>query len=283
MSPKVTYAASDGNLKKLVSLIRDLWGCPVQADDEGNDVSTEVLYLRRPSDGSFWRFTINIDYFAVQGDGTWWHDHRFPAGFAFTANSAGQMARYRDWYEGKKDQSRWLLETAMRTIDEAADTPFGRATRLLPLVDGAFLGGECPYPELGEKERLKDKDWTRYGGYFHTDHSIREEFFQPGPAKPDTVKDAEWLQDFTYLYDEGESDHARLVAGEGVPPAEIEAALGPRREWRRIPRSSRRPGGVLIRAAGAIRERIGLDKELAASIEKVREWRLTPEERAALV
>jgi hypothetical protein len=283
VSPKVAYAASDGNLKHLVSLVRELWGCPVQEDEEGNDVSKEHLYLKKPGDGSLWNFEINTDYFAAQGDLTWWHDHRFPGGVAFTANSAGHMARYREWYEGKTDQSRWLLETAMRTIDEAADTPFGRATRLLPLVGGAFLGGECPFPGLGDKERLKGKDWTRYAGYFHTDHSIREEFFQPGPAKPDSVKEAEWLQDFTYLYDKSESDHARLVAGEALSAAEVEAVLGPRRDWRRIPRPSRGPGGVLVRAAGAIRERIGLDQELVASMEKVREWRLTSEERAELV
>ena len=102
-------------------------------------------------------------------------------------------------------------------------------------------------------------------------------------TKPDAVKEAEWLQDFTYLYDEAEGDHASLVGGEPVSSSEIESALGPRSEWRRIPRSTRSASGLLIRAAGVIRENLGLDKDLAASLEECGKWRLGPEERAELL
>jgi hypothetical protein len=258
--------------------MRELWGCPVRKDSEGNDIATETLYLRRP-DGSYCRFGVNLDFFAVQGDGRWWHDHRIPGGIAFTANATGHMARYREWYEKKpSDQNHWTLNTAMRTIAGSKHTQWGTATALLPLENEQPIAAKsCPFQLEGS---VKGKDWTRYRGYYDTDHSVRDEFFQAGPERPTLGNQQDWLQDFTYIYDPHNSEHTALMVGEEVSGEEIERELGPIESWRR------RPGNLRIRAdqftkyaVGAIgRIRSGRLRESLAICQK---WKLSDEELAA--
>lgn len=76
----------DGNSKhtKLGAGRRSRLGC---------DRSRGYLYLKNPQTKAYHGFRFNLDFFAAAGDGTWWHDHRFPGGVAFTANATGHMKR----------------------------------------------------------------------------------------------------------------------------------------------------------------------------------------------
>ena len=41
ISPSLTWAAPDANLKAFASRVRQLWGCPIQKDERGNDRAWE--------------------------------------------------------------------------------------------------------------------------------------------------------------------------------------------------------------------------------------------------
>lgn len=227
-SERVAYARPDGNLRRFAECLRDLWGCPAEQTNHGL-VNTESLYLERPSDSLTLRFIFSVDFFAAQGDGRWWEDHRVPGGIAFTANSAGHMRLYREWYQGKSSQIEWVLKTAMETIDYAADTPFGKATWLKPIINNRVVVDRlaCPFADPSAlKDKLKGKDWTRYGGHLHTDLSIRSEFFYERPEKSAEIQAQEYLQDFTYIFDTGSHDHVRFIAGQNVSSEEVVSAIG---------------------------------------------------------
>jgi hypothetical protein len=82
-----------------------------------NTVTSDYLYMRNPQTGVYHGFQFNIDFFAAAGDGSWWHDHRFPGGIAFTANAPGHMKCFLDWYdEPGQDHGAWALTQAMMTI-----------------------------------------------------------------------------------------------------------------------------------------------------------------------
>src|SRR5262249_42747389 len=153
------------DFRLFVERFLELWGCRLTTEDHGT-VHWESLFLERPDDRELFSFSIGIDFFASQGDGRWWQDHRVPGGIAFTANSVGHMGRYREWYEHKTNQEEWLLATAMGTIDLAADTQYGRATWLRDIsADGRPILPDvpCPFSNFENlKQSLRGKDWTRY-------------------------------------------------------------------------------------------------------------------------
>jgi hypothetical protein len=241
-SHRVANAAPDAALQAFAEKIRELWNCTA-ADTGLGPVHWETLYLQNPADSNYVKFEFTIDFFAAAGDGRWWHDHRAPGGLLFTANSVGHMMRHREWYLGLKDQKDWVIQNAMLTIDGAAETPYGPATWLRPLKqNGLPIVSQlrCPFLQPDRvRSDLKDKDWTRYSGYLHADHSIRPEFFlgqDPGPT-PDVVSN-EFLQHFSYLYNGAERDHIRFIAGIPVSEQEVIAELGPVSEWTQIARRS---------------------------------------------
>jgi hypothetical protein len=90
---------------------------------------------------------FNVDFFACAGDGRWWHDHRFPGGIAYTANSTGHMMRFRDWYQAKDQSEAWGLKQAMLNLYYSVlclarpgpvDLP-GVVLRDLPVVQAVVL------------------------------------------------------------------------------------------------------------------------------------------------
>lgn len=274
---RIAEAAPDDRLLALALAFRKLWGCVVKTDTEGNDVAFETLYLKVPGTERFVKFTFSIDYFGAQGDGRWWHDHRVPGGMAFTANSAGHMKRYREWYEKKTHQSEWLVRTAMLTIDEAADTPYGKATWLRELTEDGrpFVDGVgCPIAKEPLPQRLVGKDWTRYGGHLYSDHSIRREFFRTEPEKPSDLTDTHWLEDFTYIYDGTTPDHVRFIEGEPASLEDIEAELGKRREWRTI--QGPRPKQLIRDAVSPVPEEHA--QRIASALDEAQRWALTVSE-----
>jgi len=144
------------------------------------------------------------------------------------------MARYREWYEDRPNQTEWMVKHAMGTIQEAAETKYGRATWLLPLSDGRPVAEKLECPFSNPDRRLAGKDWTKYGGYLHTDHSIRSEFFSLDAEKPASVREGVYLEDFTYLYDRRSSEFRRFIEGEA---SSVEAAydeLGEPDTWQKL-------------------------------------------------
>jgi len=129
-TPRVTFAAPDGNLRAFSDRILDLagWEPGRRGARRKNTVTSDFLYLKNPVDGGFFGFRFNADFFACAGDGRWWHDHRFPGGIAITANSTGHMMRFREWYQGKEQSESWGLKQAMFTIQNAAPTGSTAAT-----------------------------------------------------------------------------------------------------------------------------------------------------------
>ena len=118
-SPHVMEAAADDNLRRFADRLLELtgWKPERQAKRGENAISSDFLYLKHPQTGAYHGFRFNLDFFAAAGDGTWWHDHRFPGGIAFTANATGHMKAFLDWYsEPGRDHGDWAVTQAMMTI-----------------------------------------------------------------------------------------------------------------------------------------------------------------------
>jgi hypothetical protein len=240
-SPRVALAAPDKHLRAFADRILDLAGW--EPDRRGarrkNTVTSDFLYLKQPNDGHFYGFRFNVDFFACAGDGRWWHDHRFPGGIAFTANSTGHMMAVREWYDGKEDSRSWALKQAMFTIQNAIPTrktdsadPLeqGRVTWLRPLDEGGKpLVKEIRCPLAKVPSVLEGKDWTRYEGVLHTDHAVRAEFFVDREVAPTAKRP--YLMDLTYLYDEAQDDFIKFTGGEPFSEEQIFAEIGRPEEW----------------------------------------------------
>jgi hypothetical protein len=233
-APRVLNAAPDENLHRLSDKIRALWNCPVERDPHGNDRTWEHLFLQHPKTREYYRFTFTVDFFSAAADGQWWHDHRIPGGIGFTANSLGHMATVREWRDGKTAQEEWALKLAMMTIAEAAKTETGSATALMDLTNGLPQKSvACPFATPDKlPDRIRQKDWTTYQGVLHTDHSVRDEFFQ-SDAKP-PLRARPFLMDFTYIYDRSQQDYIRFMRGQLVSEEEVFHEIGPPGEWRTL-------------------------------------------------
>lgn len=269
-SPRVALAAPDRHLQAFSDRVLSLAGW--EPDRRGarirNTVTSDYLYLRNLRDDGLYGFLFNVDFFACAGDRRWWRDHRFPGGIAFTANSAGHMMRFREWYEGKNESESWALIQAMSTIrnaepadGEAAGDPEaeGRATWLLPLGDQGrpiVAGLTCPLSRV--PSALEGKDWTRYAGLLHTDHAVRAEFFQDRDIAPTSNKP--YLMDFTYLYNETDPDFERFAKGKLFTEDQVLAEIGRPEEWAH-------------RAAGEPRKRTSEQAaEVASQLRVCRSW-----------
>jgi hypothetical protein len=240
-------AAADDNLRRFASRLLELtgWKPERRARRGENTITSDYLYLRNPQTGAYHGFRFNIDFFAATGDGTWWHDHRFPGGIAFTANAAGHMKCFMDWYsEPGRDHGVWALTQAMMTIAKArpmkgvkpgaAPTEQtareeGRVTWLLDLKAGRPFVERLPCPLDLVPKQLAGKDWTKYEGLLHTDHAVREEFFD-GRKEPRT-KHKMPLLDLTYLYDSTQEDFTEFMAGRIFTEEEVFADLGQPESW----------------------------------------------------
>ena len=240
-SPQVALAAPDRHLRAFSDRILQLsgWSLGESGARRKNTVTGDFLYLKHPTDGSFYGFRFNIDFFACAGDGRWWHDHRFPGGIAFTANSTGHMIASREWYRGKDEGRTWALKQAMLTINNTARdavTDGGvsaterRATWLRELdSEGMPLVGDSRCPLGKVPVALEGKDWTRYEGVLHTDHAVREEFFVESAGPPNASKP--YLMDFTYLYDEHQEDFIEFTGGKRFTVRQVMDEIGAPEDW----------------------------------------------------
>ncbi|MEQ8787435.1 MAG: hypothetical protein RIC55_14120 [Pirellulaceae bacterium] len=241
-SSRVALATPDQHLRAFSDRILELAGW--EPDRRGvrrrNTVTSDFLYLRNPADGGFYGFQFNADFFACAGDGRWWHDHRFPGGIAFTANSTGHMIAFREWYQGKGDSHEWALKQAMVTVnnaqavggdsDSADPARRGKATWLRYLDEsGQPLVSDVDCPLTTLPTSLQGKDWTRYEGVLHTDHAVRDEFFRDRETPPLTSKP--YLMDFTYLFDTNQPDFVQFTGGKPFTTDDIFAEIGRPEGW----------------------------------------------------
>lgn len=272
---KLALAAPDEHLLRFALRLQEIVGWPVRPESRENDIVDEWLYLRHPETGAIQKFTFSVDFFATAGHDRWWHDHRVPGGLVFTANSLGHMVCQQEWYEGKKGQIEWALRTAMLTIDTAEKAvPHGPATYLLgrrvdrPLRSFTW-SEDAPLPA---QERLGGKDCGSYGGYLHTDHAVRREFFRPQP-EPRWL-DEPYLMDFTYIFDTASSDHEPFMLGERVEEADVQSEIGSHEALRAIAS----PPGIV--AAGRPAYQVARIEDALA---RCRTWTMTDDEERALL
>jgi hypothetical protein len=225
----IAFAEPNDALKRFSEKIRTLWVSESEPDSIGNYAACEDLYLRKPSDGRYYKFTFNIDFFASAGDKRWWLDHRIPGGIAFSANSLGHMLRHLEWYDDKseKDSISWGVKEAMYTIASSVPHPkYGRSTELIDAVKGyALKGNACPFAtDYKLPGPIQGKDWTTYKGTLHTDHSVRDEFFD---MSDEPVRKARpYNMDFTYIYNIDDEDYVRFMGGQLISKNEIESLIG---------------------------------------------------------
>jgi len=246
-SPHVMEAAADDNLRRFSNRLLELtgWKPERRANRGENTITSDYLYLRHPQTKAYHGFRFNLDFFAIAGDGTWWHDHRFPGGIAFTANVTGHMKAFMDWYsEPGRDHGGWAVTQAMMTIarshatrpvqggdrTEKAAREEGRVTWLLDLnAEGKSVVARLPCPLERVPAQLAGKDWTKYEGLIHTDNAVREEFFD-GRAEPLT-KHKPPLMDFTYLYDGTQPDFTDFTGGRIFTEEEVYADIDKPENW----------------------------------------------------
>jgi hypothetical protein len=88
------------------------------------------------------------------------------------------------------------LEWAMRTIHNAAESPSGKATELLPLDSSSSTSIGCP---VNLPTFLQDRNHCTYRGWYHTDITVPSEYFRADVERPASVSSHEL--DFTYLFD----------------------------------------------------------------------------------
>jgi hypothetical protein len=224
-TPRVALASPNSDLYEFSRILREMCRPSIQPDLRGNDIAWETLFLQHPETNKCYRFTFSLDYFAAQGDQRWWHDHRIPGGIGYTANSVGHMLCTREWYEKRGAQIEWVVRVAMETVDESAETIWGKAIKLKPLKAGQpFHESKCPFRNSNDlKPRLQNRDWSVYEGTISTDHSLRKELFTESPEPDDDL--ARWNMDFSYLYD-GSDTHKRFVTGEEVSCDDVLFAIG---------------------------------------------------------
>lgn len=246
-SPHVMEAVADDNLRRFSNRLLELtgWKPERRAVRGENTITSDFLYLKHPQTKAYHGFRFNLDFFAAAADGTWWHDHRFPGGVAFTANATGHMKAFMDWYsDPKRDHGDWAVTQAMMTIarshatkpsqgtdrSEKAAKEEGRVTWLLDLnAESKPVVSRLSCPLDNVPTQLAGKDWTKYEGLIHTDNAVREEFFEGG-SEPRT-KHKPPLMDFTYLYDTTQSDYTDFTGGRIFTETDVHADIGSPETW----------------------------------------------------
>lgn len=230
VSNRLTVAIPDQNFLALARRLASLY---LLRDVPTDSIETDRIWLEKPGEPvSAWEWLVGVNFFAAQGDGRWWNDHRIPGGIALSMNSVGHMVksgalsnaiatlneamgiqsgRHR---RDKLDDLADGLELAMRTIAQASQAVSGPATFLVP-EDPALAGTKpaCPFTKEG---KLRGQDHCEYAGWYHTDFTLPSEYFLPQVARPDHLPRRSL--DFTYLFHRSveNPDHESMGAGRQI-------------------------------------------------------------------
>jgi hypothetical protein len=212
LSRRLALATPNEIVKKIALRVCSLY---LRQDIKPDRIYLDHIYLERPlPKQAAWEWCAGVNYFAANGDGRWWQDHRFPAGIAFSINSVGHMVKSgvlsqalrgfdeamgtadEQFREPKVDSLPKALRLAMGTIHNSSDANSGKATFLRPLPRTSRNRPTCPV-EL--PPFLADKDYCSYSGFYHTDYTVPSEYFLPDVLRPPEYKPR--ALDFTYLFD----------------------------------------------------------------------------------
>ncbi len=171
ISPTLASARPDEVVKQLALRLCRLYLLEEAENVTPDKVLHDSIFLELQDEmTATWMWQAGINYFCVQGDKRWWHDHRIPGGMAFSVNSVGHMVKsgillkamaalgeqlgveQMSAQEHKITSLEKALELAMRTIDHAAVVPpSGKATHLVSLPEGSRLAerGQPPIKLTG--------------------------------------------------------------------------------------------------------------------------------------
>lgn len=226
ISPRLTYAKPGPALKALAQRLCSLY---LLEDIACDQVYMDDLFLEAPGyPGHIWRWKAGVNYFAANGDGRWWRDHRIPGGLAFSVNSVGHMARSgalakllndgasvlgldpQDLPAGPVDSLDKALLVAMQTIAGASKPASGPATWLQPLSSDAPATRRCP---VHFPAKLQHFDRCEYQGFYHTDYTVPSEYFDDAEERPPHAQVR--TLDFTYLSDTSVDNPAGTTMGTG--------------------------------------------------------------------
>jgi hypothetical protein len=225
VSKQIAYATPDKTMQELARRLCSLY---LETDIALDQVHLDEIFLEKPGDRrTTWRWYAGVNYFCAHADKRWWQDHRIPGGMAFSVNSVGHMVKSEIIARKMKELDQELqilgeglidtkinslgkaLEVAMRTISLAANTPWGRATELLPLPADRRDLPVCP---IALPAALADKDFTKYRAYYHTDHTLPSDYFLPDESRN---SDTNFTLDFTYLFHKNIANPDFTTMGEG--------------------------------------------------------------------
>jgi len=226
ISDRIAKALPNESVKSLAKRLCYLY----LGRDDDDTVLLEDVFLRVPGkEDAEIHWKAGVNYFSAHADQRWWHDHRIPAGMAFSVNSVGHMVKSfqvarsseemwqelglskEDWANLHVDSLGKALINAMLTIDGAATAISGKATRLLDAGERSVKQLECP---VALPARLKDKNFCEYFGHYHTDITIPSEYFRPDVERPCDLKGH--TLDFTYLFNENIENSAFEEMGRGI-------------------------------------------------------------------
>lgn len=248
VSQRIVDAKPSAAVYRLAEAITRLYLSDDIPEVRADYIYTERIPLAMPSrKGHVKQWKAGVNYFSVHGDQRWWHDHRIPGGMGLSVNSPGHLVascQLEEWdqetaehfkinsFKDKLMSVRDLgaaLEVAMRSVDNSAECPFGRSTRL-------YSRDEKPVPENMEISpslpgKLGQMNHCVYAGWYHTDHTLPSVFFQEDITRPDSIPEEHEL-DFTYLFHDSEDNPDFKLMGEGIQIRSTEAAqvqVSPRR------------------------------------------------------
>lgn len=226
ISPRLALAKPSPVLKSIAQRLCSLY---LLDDIEADRVYMDDLLLQAPGhNGRVWRWKAGVNYFATNGDGRWWQDHRIPGGIAFSVNSVGHMAKSGAIAKLLKEGAGTLglnpqelpatpvdsldkaLLVAMQTIAGASQAVSGKATELRELSPDAPPARRCP---MHFPAKLQPFDKCEYDGYYHTDYTVPSEYFDDAVERPSHI--CRWNLDFTYLSDTGVDNPAGVTMGTG--------------------------------------------------------------------
>ena len=225
-SKRIATAAPDDVTQKLAKRLAFLY---LQEDIAVNYPHLDEIQLRKHGQTEvIWRWDVGVNYFSAQGDKRWWQDHRIPGGMGFSMNSVGHMVKAanlaagmkhleglldaprEEWDASKVDSLEKALVFAMRTIANASQTEWGKATELLPLDNDAPAAQQCPFSLPGD---VASKNCREYRGYYHTDFTIPSEYFDGSTGR--AAGHAPYSLDFTYLFHQDVDNPAHKTMGLG--------------------------------------------------------------------
>jgi hypothetical protein len=226
LSRTVANALPDESLLAFAKHLASLYLLKEVVQDE---IYMDEIFLEMPGASRItWRWNVGVNYFAASGDGRWWQDHRIPGGLGFSANSVGHLIKSGQIAEKMTELEQLLgvseeelvatkvtslstaLEWAMRTIDNACETPSGKATELLPL-SGRIAPPELKCPVVLPRF-LQERNHCEYIGYYHTDITIPSEYFTDNVDRP--ADQPSRRLDFTYLFNEAVDNPDFLTTAE---------------------------------------------------------------------